>query len=243
MRGCLKTVAILFVVLIVVVLALQFERGPEPLSAVPIAPINEPERASATPQKETSLQRNSPTSTRIPPTRTPIPPTRTPIPPTATRVQPTAASFVVNRFSAARTRYTHGVVNLREGPGTSYDLAGSVAANSKLQLIGQSGNWYMLTYGGREVFIAGWLTYDALPQPAPRQQPVQQQPAQPQQPAQQQPAQQPVQQQPSYTCNCSKTCGAMSSCREAYFQLNNCGCRVRDRDKDGVPCESICPGG
>lgn len=43
-----------------------------------------------------------------------------------------------------------------------------------------------------------------------------------------------------YTCNCSKTCGQMSSCEEAYFQLNTCGCSARDGDKDGVPCESIC---
>lgn len=47
----------------------------------------------------------------------------------------------------------------------------------------------------------------------------------------------------SYSCNCSKTCPNMSSCDEAYYQLNNCGCSVRDGDDDGVPCESICPGG
>jgi micrococcal nuclease len=44
----------------------------------------------------------------------------------------------------------------------------------------------------------------------------------------------------SYVCNCSKTCSNMSSCAEAYFQLNNCGCTRRDGDKDGIPCESIC---
>lgn len=46
----------------------------------------------------------------------------------------------------------------------------------------------------------------------------------------------------TYTCNCSKTCGSMS-CQEAYFQLNQCGCSARDSDHDGVPCESVCPGG
>lgn len=46
-----------------------------------------------------------------------------------------------------------------------------------------------------------------------------------------------------FSCNCSKACGAMSSCDEAYFQLNNCGCSKRDGDHDGVPCETICPGG
>ncbi|PIR62390.1 MAG: hypothetical protein COU65_03480 [Candidatus Pacebacteria bacterium CG10_big_fil_rev_8_21_14_0_10_42_12] len=43
-----------------------------------------------------------------------------------------------------------------------------------------------------------------------------------------------------YTCSCSKTCGNMSSCEEAYFQLNTCGCSARDGDDDGVPCESLC---
>ncbi|RJO60244.1 hypothetical protein C4544_05735 [candidate division WS5 bacterium] len=48
--------------------------------------------------------------------------------------------------------------------------------------------------------------------------------------------------QPKYICNCSKTCPYMS-CDEAYFQLDNCGCSVRDGDDDGVPCENVCPGG
>lgn len=44
----------------------------------------------------------------------------------------------------------------------------------------------------------------------------------------------------SYSCNCSKSCDAMASCEEAYYQLNQCGCSKRDGDSDGVPCESIC---
>jgi micrococcal nuclease len=47
----------------------------------------------------------------------------------------------------------------------------------------------------------------------------------------------------SLVCDCGKSCGSISSCDEAYFQLNECGCSVRDNDKDGVPCEKICPGG
>jgi endonuclease YncB( thermonuclease family) len=46
-----------------------------------------------------------------------------------------------------------------------------------------------------------------------------------------------------FTCSCSRTCTQMSSCEEAYFQLNQCGCGSRDGDGDGVPCESLCPGG
>lgn len=42
-----------------------------------------------------------------------------------------------------------------------------------------------------------------------------------------------------YICNCSKTCPNLT-CDEAYFQLEECGCSVRDGDGDGVPCEAQC---
>lgn len=45
---------------------------------------------------------------------------------------------------------------------------------------------------------------------------------------------------PKYTCDCSKACEDISTCEEAYYQLNTCGCSARDRDKDGIPCESLC---
>lgn len=44
----------------------------------------------------------------------------------------------------------------------------------------------------------------------------------------------------SYTCDCFKTCSQMSSCAEAQYQLNVCGCRARDADEDGVACDSDC---
>ncbi|MBI1982410.1 MAG: thermonuclease family protein [Candidatus Levybacteria bacterium] len=60
-------------------------------------------------------------------------------------------------------------------------------------------------------------------------------------------AQSNVQSEPSkaqvagnYTCDCSKLCSQISTCEEAYFQLNQCGCTKRDSDKDGIPCESLC---
>lgn len=45
---------------------------------------------------------------------------------------------------------------------------------------------------------------------------------------------------PGYICNCSKTCPNMSSCAEAQYQLNNCGCSRRDADKDGIACDADC---
>ena len=44
----------------------------------------------------------------------------------------------------------------------------------------------------------------------------------------------------SFTCDCSKTCTQMSSCDEAQYQLNVCGCTARDADGDGVACDSNC---
>ncbi len=43
-----------------------------------------------------------------------------------------------------------------------------------------------------------------------------------------------------YSCSPRKTCGQMSSCAEARFQLEQCGNSRLDRDKDGIPCESLC---
>lgn len=47
----------------------------------------------------------------------------------------------------------------------------------------------------------------------------------------------------SFSCAVKKTCPQMVSCAEAYFYLNTCSAKARDADKDGVPCEDICPGG
>ena len=38
------------------------------------------------------------------------------------------------------------------------------------------------------------------------------------------------------------TCGQMANCEQAKQALK-CGHKQLDRDKDGVPCGSICPGG
>lgn len=44
----------------------------------------------------------------------------------------------------------------------------------------------------------------------------------------------------TFICNCSKTCSQISSCAEAQYQLNVCGCIARDSDKDGIACDSDC---
>ncbi len=44
----------------------------------------------------------------------------------------------------------------------------------------------------------------------------------------------------NFSCNPRKNCGQMSTCDEAKFHLNQCGNGGLDRDKDGIPCESLC---
>lgn len=43
-----------------------------------------------------------------------------------------------------------------------------------------------------------------------------------------------------FSCEPKKTCGQMSSCAEAKFQLKSCGNTSIDGDGDGKPCASIC---
>ncbi|MBF7065776.1 excalibur calcium-binding domain-containing protein [Aliarcobacter butzleri] len=43
-----------------------------------------------------------------------------------------------------------------------------------------------------------------------------------------------------FKCEGKKTCKEMKSCKEAMFYLRECGVSRLDRDKDGIPCETIC---
>lgn len=43
-----------------------------------------------------------------------------------------------------------------------------------------------------------------------------------------------------FECGGKSKCGEMNSCAEARFYLDTCGVSRLDRDRDGVPCESIC---
>ncbi len=46
----------------------------------------------------------------------------------------------------------------------------------------------------------------------------------------------------AFKCTGKRRCGEMASCEEARFYLTTCGVGSLDRDKDGVPCESLCGG-
>jgi micrococcal nuclease len=54
------------------------------------------------------------------------------------------------------------------------------------------------------------------------------------------PAVEPEETATIYSCSVPKNCSQMSSCDEAYYYLDTCGKGSLDRDKDGVPCETIC---
>lgn len=43
-----------------------------------------------------------------------------------------------------------------------------------------------------------------------------------------------------FSCGSKRFCKHMNSCAEARFYLTECGLGRLDRDKDGIPCESIC---
>ena len=43
-----------------------------------------------------------------------------------------------------------------------------------------------------------------------------------------------------YVCRAKRYCGQMSNCQEVNFYLQQCGVSSLDRDRDGVPCESLC---
>jgi len=44
----------------------------------------------------------------------------------------------------------------------------------------------------------------------------------------------------NFSCGRKSTCSQMVSCKEANYYLKVCGLGRLDRDKDGIPCESIC---
>ncbi len=43
-----------------------------------------------------------------------------------------------------------------------------------------------------------------------------------------------------FSCDDKRYCKEMTSCDEAYYHLQHCGRQSLDRDKDGIPCESLC---
>lgn len=123
-----------------------------------IAPTTTPTAAPAQVEQATVAQPTAeiillPTDTPVPaqatvaPTDTPLPalPTDTPIPTDTPVVLPAEPIAVANQNG-----------NLRAGPGTDYEVAGSVAAGQQLQIVykNPAGDWYQL---GNGAWIAAFL--------------------------------------------------------------------------------------
>lgn len=145
LRGCLIVVFALVVLSVVGLL---------------LPDTDEPTSDSAQMRSQNTATDIPPRATSISPTATSGLPTATSVPPTATSIPPTSLSFPVTRLATPLNRYTHGQVNLREEPGTSFNLASSVPAGSSIEFVGESGDWYLIKHNGREVYIASWLTFE-----------------------------------------------------------------------------------
>ncbi len=181
-----------------------------------------------------------------------VAPTATPWPTSTPRV---SGGTTVDP-NQATTRYfvvapTHA--NARSCPRTSCSIVTSFARGEELAVLqrvsGQSvsGNatWQAVKHGSQVVYVHGPLLSRNRPAPvsAPARQAGSSQAGSSQGQSGAAAAQPTTVPGPQFSCDCSKSCSAMASCEEARFQLNSCGCSRRDSDRDGVPCESICPGG
>lgn len=163
-------------------------------------------------------------------------PTDTPAP------RPTNVPSVQSNIqSASGTRYINTQsLNVRACPSADCERLGSLGFGTAITLTGQSNGWYRIQFNGNEGWVASQYTSASQPSNQgnasggsnPTSIPVQSAPTAV-----------PVQPIPSGGgCNGASSCGEMTSCEQAYACLNAGNGRL-DRDNDGVPCESICPGG
>ena len=63
-----------------------------------------------------------------------------------------------------------GSVNIRGGPGADQTLLGSFSGNTSLNVSGESGYWYAVSYNGQTGYVAKWLVianYNTAAAPAP----------------------------------------------------------------------------
>lgn len=161
---------------------------------------------------------------------------------------------------SAQTYYVTGnTVNARSCPRTDCDIVRTYSRGQSIRVVATvtgasvsgSTDWYEVRYRGRVIYVHSSLVSSTAPstaQPTRATNSGSVQPtnapaapvAPPPPPTENQSVAPPA---ASFTCSCDKTCEQIATCEEAYFQLNQCGCGRRDTDGDGVPCESICPGG
>lgn len=149
--------------------------------------------------------------------------------------QDTSSTYYVtgtSRVNARATASTSATIILRLSPGSTVTVVGETTGDT----VRGSNIWYQVLVNDQTAFVHSSLLTTTVPSARGSNSAV----------ATSIPALNPPLPAPAvsnFTCSCSRTCTQMSSCEEAYYQLNTCGCARRDTDHDGVPCENICTGG
>ena len=82
--------------------------------------------------------------------------------------KPSVPAFTVNDMNS--TMYVNSAVNVRKGPGTEYEVIGSLAGNVSVQVTGQaSTGWYRISYNGGEGYCSNnYLSNDKPAEPTPQ---------------------------------------------------------------------------
>lgn len=82
--------------------------------------------------------------------------------------KPSVPAFTVNDMNS--TMYVISGVNVRKGPGTEYEVIGSLAVNVSVQVTGQaSTGWYRISYNGGEGYCSNnYLSNDKPAEPIPQ---------------------------------------------------------------------------
>jgi formylglycine-generating enzyme required for sulfatase activity len=124
---------------------------PPPMSAIPPSKTPTPTDTYASTSRPTATATLIPTATHTP-TSTPsatVAPSETPTPTSTHTLTSTPTPYVV---------VTGEVVNVREGPGTVYDILGQVKQGDRLPLLARtaSGDWWQVDYDGQHAWIAAF---------------------------------------------------------------------------------------
>jgi hypothetical protein len=131
-----------------------------------------------------------------------------------------------NAFTSPLIRYVNTQqINVRSGPGTDSRVLGQLNYREEIEVLGtnQAGDWYQIRFDDGEGWVAVYLTSETLPLPATT-------------------VSIPTPVILGVSCGGASRCTEMTSCEQAYACLQ-AGYTGLDRDRDGVPCEDICPGG
>lgn len=151
-----------------------------------------------------------------------------------TRTPTPMPSPVVEKFD--KTLYATGqTVNIRGCASTQCAVLGTLALGESVKATGvYNGEWYRFTYKNSD----GWLHESVVSTSRPSTSAPRATSA----PRNTSAPQATIPPGSGATCNGATTCGQMASCEQAYACLR-AGDGGLDADDDGVPCESICPGG